>query len=69
MKHQLKELSYQYKVACNILGGLNTLRAKAAHKGRIMSRISKLRFKIKNEIKRVSWLLWPNTGRPGNCEL
>jgi len=64
MKHRLNEFRYRYKTACSILGGLNRIKAGPRQKGRIMSHMNRLRLQFKNEIKRVSWLLWPITGRP-----
>ena len=64
MKHRLNRLRREYKTACKTLGNLNRVKATPAQKGRIMTRMNKLRLQLKNEITRVSWIVWPKTGRP-----
>ena len=38
---------------------------RRASKGVVMATMNRCRAKLHNEIKRISWLVWPKTGRPG----
>ena len=64
MQHQLKQYRLSYNMWRNLLGKANKSKAPKHVKGQIMSHLNKSRNRLQKEMDRVSWLLWPDTGRP-----
>lgn len=64
MQHRLREYRLDYCMARKRLGTLNQLKAAKHHKSVAMTWLNKCRINLKNEINRVSDLVWPETGRP-----
>ena len=62
---RLNLLRAQYKSAKMFLSTVN--RMKKPHpdfKSNAMSNLNRIRHQLQKEIKRLSWIVWPKTGRP-----
>lgn len=64
MKHDLVNLRLLYSRSRIFLGFVNRQGFSTMTKSLCMSNLNRNRHALKAEIKRVSWLVWPKTGRP-----
>lgn len=69
MDHILPDLRRDYAIARGLLGLCNKFNGSTKSKANCMRRLNKCKHALRLEVKRVAWLLWPETGRPGvSCE-
>lgn len=70
MKHELVFRRRRYADARKCLSSVNQLSNKYGPltdtKSSVMRALNHTRNELRKEIKRVSWLVWPETGRPYN---
>lgn len=64
MKHKLENYRRSYAYWRHQLGLCNKAKSPAHVRGQVLSHLNKSRHRLQNEMKRVAWLLWPETGRP-----
>lgn len=64
MENKLKPLRARYELARSALSYCNKLGLSKSTKSHIMTSMNQSRAQLLREIRRVSWLLWPETGRP-----
>ena len=69
MRTHLKHYRLSYNMWRQLLGNANKSKAPKHVKSQIMSHLNKSRNRLQKEMDRVSWLLWPETGRPAGCPI
>lgn len=66
MKNKIEEFRENYNDRLDELRFVNKTCFTTTTRSICMSNLNKSRHILKAEMKRVSWLLWPETGRPYN---
>lgn len=64
MKHRLNHYRSSYDMWRRMLGKANQNQAPKHVRAQIMRNLNRSRKRLKDEMNRVAWLLWPETGRP-----
>lgn len=66
MKHTLNDERRYYANAKKLLASINRINAPIPEtRSLVMGYLNRKRGSLLREMKRVAWLLWPKTGRPG----
>jgi hypothetical protein len=64
MNNKLRNYRHSYQLWRDTLSTANKNKAPKYVKAQIMRNLNRSRNRLAKEMKRVAWLLWPETGRP-----